>query len=100
MGPDEGDRYGGVFEDQRGTRFGEEAAEVVGVGFAGGEHGGADEDGVGRGGEGRVGGWGEVEREGGGGERGEDGERVGEGEIGGVGGGERNGDGHGVHEVG
>lgn len=42
--------------------FGEEAAEVVGLCFAGGEHGGSDGDYVGRVGErGLIGGVGEVE---------------------------------------
>lgn len=44
-----------------GTRFGEDAAEVVVVGLSGGEHGGADDDDVRRGGErGLVGGVREV----------------------------------------
>lgn len=40
-----------------GSRFGEDTAEVVVVGFPGGEHGGADDDDVRRGGERGLVGW-------------------------------------------
>lgn len=45
VGANEGDGYDGVTEDMR-TRPGEQAAEVVGGGFSGRQHGGSDGDDV------------------------------------------------------
>ena len=60
-GSHKGEGQNGIAEDV-GAGLEEEAAEVVVVGLSGGEHGGADGDGVGRFGEGRVvGGVGELE---------------------------------------
>lgn len=98
VGSDEEDGEDGVLEDVA-AGGGEEAAEVVGVGFPGGKH--AGEEGEGRGRRGVVVGE-EEEGEGEGGERGEDGESLGglEGEDGRSRCGDGDGHRHGVHEIG
>ena len=94
------DGYGGVTENVRSV-FGKQTAEIVDVGFAGGEHGGSNGDDIGRGSErGLIRRPGQDEGVRQGRKRWDNGEGLGERKGTRVCGGERHCHSHGVHEVG